>query len=99
MSNQPVYRYPPRSHAASCRCDRCLPFKSRPLSSGAWVWVAIPVVAGIAWIASAPLRIWHVTGPDGKEHPDMATWIAYGAGGALIVAALVVFSIRAANRR
>ncbi len=30
MSNRPVYRYPPRSHAAGCPCDRCAQCRSRP---------------------------------------------------------------------
>ena len=101
MSNpdRPVYRYPPRSHAYSCRCPRCAPFKGRPMQSGAWIWVAIPVAAGIWWIALAPLHIWHVIGADGKEHPDAATWIAYGACGGLVVLLLMFFSIRAAGKR
>jgi hypothetical protein len=97
MSNQPVYRYPPRSHVYNCPCPRCVQCRSRPLQSGAWIWVAIPVVAGICWIAAAPLRIWHVTGADGKQHPDTATWIAYGIGAALILAAMMAGSIRASR--
>ena len=98
MSNRPVYRYPPRSHAHNCPCPRCVQCRSRPLWSGAWIWVAIPVAAGIFWIAAAPLRIWHVTGPDGQQRPDTATWIAYGIGGTLILAALMTVSIRASRR-
>ena len=32
-SNRPVYRYPPRSHAYSCRCDRCAQFYSQRSAS------------------------------------------------------------------
>jgi hypothetical protein len=58
---------------------------------------ALFAVCGIAWIALAPLRIWHTIGADGQEHPDTATWIAYGIGGAVIMAALMFFSIRASR--
>ncbi|MEK7767333.1 MAG: hypothetical protein AAB368_13970, partial [bacterium] len=47
----------------------------------------LAAIAGIIWIAAAPLRIWHTIGADGQEHPDAATWAAYGAGGAVITLA------------
>lgn len=56
-------------------------------------------IAGIIWIALAPLRIWHKTGADGQVHPDTATWIAYGISGGLILLLLMFFSIRAAGKR
>jgi hypothetical protein len=59
----------------------------------------IAAIAGIFWVALVPLRIWHTIGADGKQHPDTATWIAYGIGGTVIVVALMLVSIRAANRR
>ena len=96
--NRPVYRHPPRSHAYSCRCPRCAQFNSRPLDSGAWIWIVIPVVAGFFWVLSAPLRIWHTIGADGQEHPDAATYVAYAVPAALIVGLLMFFSIRSANR-
>ena len=99
MSNQPVYRYPPRSHAATCRCPRCAPFRGRPLQSGAWIWVAIPVVAGIFWVVSAPLRIWHTVGRDGQIDPDTATYIAYGIPVGAIVLLMVFASIRATGKQ
>jgi hypothetical protein len=40
-----------------------------------------------------------VTGSDGQQHPDTATWIAYGCGGTVIMAALMFFSIRSSRRR
>lgn len=98
MSNQPVYRRP-RSHAYSCRCPRC----GKPPGSGligydmAAIAVALLFLA-VAWIVMAPLRIWHVMGSDGQEHPDTATWAAYGTGGAVIVGCLVFFSCRASAK-
>lgn len=56
------------------------------------------LIAGVAWVALAPLRIWHRTGADGHMHPVTATWIAYGTGGALLLACLMFFSIRAAAK-
>jgi len=56
------------------------------------------LAVAVTWVVMAPLRIWHVTGADGQEHPDMATWIAYGAGGAVIMGVLMFFSIRASAK-
>jgi hypothetical protein len=74
MGNKPVYRYPPRSHASTCRCDRCLPFRPRP---GAWgtierygiigpalLWGGIIAVAGF-W----PAMAWH-----GEGGPTGTAW-------------------------
>jgi hypothetical protein len=57
------------------------------------------LIAGITWIVMAPLRIWHTIGADGQQHPDTATWIAYAAGGVVIMAALMFISIRAARKK
>ena len=59
----------------------------------------MPLIAGVLWLVMVPLRIWHVTGADGQQHPDAATWIAYGAGGAVVTGALMLFSIRSARKR
>ena len=56
------------------------------------------LAVALAWVVLAPLRVWHVTGADGQEHPDTATWIAYGAGGAVIMGGLMFFSIRASAK-
>ncbi len=56
MSNQPVYRNRPRSHAYSCRCPRCVQFMNRPSASGSgafWGVVALMVLYGM------PAAIWH----------------------------------------
>ena len=106
MSNQPVYRYPPPSHVHNCPCPRCAQCRrdgAMQVGSGLIGFdlaaIALCVaVAGIIWIVLAPLRIWHVIGSDGQEHPDTATWIAYGIGGTLILAALMTVSIRASRR-
>ena len=101
MSNQPVYRRP-RSHAYSCRCPRCqgAGAYSTDLSKGCLIPVAIcAVIAGAVGLALVPLGIWHVTGADGKMHPDTATGIAYGIGAVLILAALMFVSIRATGKR
>ena len=100
MSNQPVYRRP-RSHAYSCRCPRCVQSGaySVDLSKGAALPVAACAVIGaVVWLVVVPLRIWHTIGADGQQHPDTATWIAYGAGGVVIMGALMFVSIRAASR-
>jgi hypothetical protein len=61
--------------------------------------VTVILLTGIIWLATEPLRIWHVTGADGQPHPDTATWIAYGISGALLVSLLVFISVYASNRR
>lgn len=101
MTNRPVYRRPPRSHAYSCRCPACrqaTAYGASMLKMDAALVAAIALIAGIAWIAFAPLRIWHKTGADGQQHPDTATWIAYGISGGVIVLLLMFFSIRAAGK-
>lgn len=60
---------------------------------------ALFLIAGVAWLVMVPLRIWHVTGADGQQHPDAATWAAYGCGGAVVMGSLMFFSIRSARRR
>ena len=60
---------------------------------------AMFLIAGVLWLVMVPLRVWHVTGADGRQHPDAATWVAYGAGGAAVTGALMFFSIRSARRR
>jgi hypothetical protein len=60
---------------------------------------ALFAIVGIVWIALAPFRIWHKIGTDGNPHPDAATFIAYGVSGGVLFLLLMVFSIRAANRR
>ena len=99
-----TYRYvPPGQHQNWCRCRGCRAdiarFESRALKGDAAAVAVVLLIAGIFWVALAPLRIWHVTGGDGREHPDAATWIAYGTGGAVILAALMFFSIRSPGRR
>lgn len=90
-SNHPVYRARPRRDAATAKPS---------LMNGTFAGVAIlAVIAGAMWVALAPLRIWHVTGSDGKMHPDTATYIAYGISGGLLLAILMFFSIRAASKR
>ncbi len=58
----------------------------------------LAAIAGVIWVALAPLRIWHVTGSDGQQHPDAATWVAYGIGGAVIIGCLMFFSIRSSAK-
>jgi hypothetical protein len=97
MGNKPVYRYPPRDHAASCRCDRCLPFRPRP---GAWgtierygiigpalLWGGIIAVAGF-W----PAMAWHGEGgPTGTAW----RWDVHSTIGCLIWWGLVVLPLTA----
>jgi len=100
MSNQPVYRRP-RSHAYSCRCPACRQagaYSENLFKGGCLLPVGVcAVAAGVLWLALVPLRIWHTAGADGQQHPDTATWIAYGVGGAVVMAALMFFSIRASR--
>jgi hypothetical protein len=94
-----VSTIPPGRHPNWCRCQGCrrdiARFESGLLKADIAVVAILAAVAGIMWIALAPLRIWHTTGADGQQHPDTATWIAYGIGGAVIMAALMWLSIRA----
>jgi hypothetical protein len=90
-------------HPNWCECRKCradiAAFESRQFKNTVAAAAVVAVIAGIGWVAVAPLRIWHVTGPDGQMHPDGATWAAYGVSGAVILAALMFLSIRAASRR
>ena len=84
MSNQPVYRT--RNHAYLCKCPGCEQagaYSANLFKGGCLLPVGIcAVIAGVVWVVSVPLRFWHTTGADGQQHPDAATWIAYGTGGA-----------------
>jgi hypothetical protein len=60
---------------------------------------ALFAIVGIVWLALAPFRIWHRIGTDGNPHPDPATYIAYGISGAIILAILMFFFIRASAKR
>jgi hypothetical protein len=60
---------------------------------------AVAVIAGIVALARIPLVIWHKTGTDGQPHPVTATYVAYLISAALVVAPMVFFSVRSANRR
>jgi hypothetical protein len=95
-------RVPPGRHPNGCNCRGCrndiAAFESRALKGDAVAVAVVLVLAGIAWIALAPLRIWHTIGADGKEHPDMATFIAYGVSGGIVLLALMFFSIRASGK-
>jgi hypothetical protein len=96
MSNQPIYRRS-RSHAYSCRCSRCQGANAygADLSRGLLIPAAACAAIGlIVFVATVPLRIWHVTGSDGKQHPDTSTWIAYGICAVLVLAAMMAGSIR-----
>ncbi len=90
---------PPGRHPNYCRCPGCrrdiARFESGLLKGDIAGVAILAAIAGIMWVVLAPLRIWHTIGADGQEHPDTATWIAYGIGGAVIMAALMFFSIRA----
>ena len=93
---------PGSGHPNGCRCkgrrDGIASHESGLLGFDLAAVAILAAIAGITWIVLAPLRIWHVTGSDGQEHPDGATWIAYGTGGAVIMAALMFFSIRASAK-
>ena len=90
---------PPGRHANWCRCGGCRRDIARSESGLIKFDIAavaiLAAVAGGIWAALAPLRIWHTIGADGQEHPDGATWIAYGISGAVIMGCLMFFSIRA----
>jgi len=94
---------PPGRHPNWCKCQGCrndiARFESRALRGDFTAVAAVLAIAAVIWASLAPLRIWHAAGADGKEHPDAATWIAYGAGGAVIMAALMTLSIRSAAKR
>jgi hypothetical protein len=100
--NYPVPRVPPGRHRNWCNCRGCLnriAAEEADLTKFSLaLWAGAAAVAGLITVALIPLRIWHVTGTDGKQHPDAATWIAYGIGGAVIMACLMFFSIRSATR-
>ena len=102
MAGPPVNSIPPGRHPNWCRCRGCrrdiAAFESGLIGYDmAAVAVALLFIA-VMRIVMAPLRIWHVTGSDGQEHPDTATWIAYGTGGAVIVGCLMFFSCRASAK-
>ena len=59
----------------------------------------ITLIGAAWWLALVPLNIWHKTGADGHQHPVTATYVAYLIGAVAIVAPLMFFSIRSANRR
>ena len=65
--DRPVYRYPPRSHASSCRCPRCAPFRSKPGDAG----IIGPVILIFFVVALAgfwPAMVWHgYGGPTGND--------------------------------
>ena len=83
--NRPVYRHPPRSHAYSCRCPRCEPFRNRSLgSSGARIWPLLAALGAISWAAGA------------AAHHLLQTAVA-GAG--IVVLALVSRVVVIVNRR
>jgi len=101
MGNQPVYRYPPRSHASSCRCDRCLPFRPRPGAGGTierygligplLLWGGIIAVTGF-W----PAMVWHGEGgPTGTAW----RWDIHSTIGCLIWWGLVIIPLAAAVLR
>ena len=83
------------------RCRRCRDSSGDPglIQFDLAAVAVLALIAGIAWLVMVPLRIWHVTGADGRQHPDAATWAAYGCGGAAVMGALMFFSVRAARRR
>ncbi len=89
---------PPGGHPNWCKCQGCrrdiAGFENRALKADAALIAIAAAVAGIAWAVLAPLRIWHTIGADGQQHPDTATWIAYGISGAVILAALMTIGIR-----
>lgn len=54
--NRPVYRYPPKSHAYNCPCDRCVQCRNRRSNTGSggfWLVVLLMVLYGL------PAGIWH----------------------------------------
>jgi hypothetical protein len=61
MSAKPVYRYPPRSHTASCPCPRCAQCRKRPSpSSDLMAMDAFFVVCIVlAVIGFWPAMVWH----------------------------------------
>jgi hypothetical protein len=102
-SNHPVYRARPGQHSPRCRCNACWRANTARTKPGLLAFdliavAALFVIAGITWVALAPLRIWHKTGADGQMHPVTATYVAYLAGAVVIVAPLVFFSVRATRR-
>ena len=101
MGNQPVYRYPPRSHASTCRCPRCLPFRPRPGAGGTierygligplLLWGGIIAVIGF-W----PAMVWHGEGgPTGTAW----RWDIHSTIGCLIWWGLVIIPLAAAVLR
>jgi hypothetical protein len=97
-----VSTVPPGRHPNWCRCQGCrrdiARFESGLIGFDMIAIAAMFLIVAVIWIVTAPLRIWHVIGSDGQEHPDTATWIAYGISGAVIMGLLMFFSIRASAK-
>jgi hypothetical protein len=95
-------RVPPGRHPNGCNCRGCrndiAQFEAKQFNGTMLAALAVAGIAGLIWLALAPLRIWHVIGSDGKDHPDTATFIAYGVSGGIILLALMFFSIRASGK-
>ena len=98
MTSVPPGRHPDWRKCRGCRNDIAR-FESSANKGTVIAAAIVLILSGVTWAAVAPLRIWHVTGSDGKEHPDAATWIAYGISGAVIMAVLMFASIRSAGRK
>ncbi len=91
--NRPVYRYPPRSHADSCRCPRCEPFRRQAKGGPAYQYIdrngiigpAILVIGGIILTCFWPVLVWHgeggVTGTDWRWdiHSTIAELVYLGS--------------------
>ena len=79
--NRPVYRYPPRSHASTCRCERCLPFRGRQGAAGVidnygiigpLFVVYLIVVVTCFW----PVLVWHGQTDTGGWRWDIHSTVA-----------------------
>lgn len=72
MSNRPVYRYPPKSHAPECNCYRCAQCRSRRTAGDGLIAMdmgCLAVVLGFAavsalcgWLASLTAQAWLTIG-------------------------------------
>lgn len=89
MTNRPVYRHPAGSHAYSCRCDRCLPFKSRNSSVGAWFWGFL-VFIGVAFWPSIALH---------GHARTAASWAWYGTIGLAVAVFLAMVTVEQARKQ
>jgi len=96
--NRPVYRYPPRSHTASCLCPRCVQCRNRPSpSSGliAFDFGCLTVILAIAGIGALIKFLAHM--PGFLSRLTAETWLTIGVcAGALV---LIGFVARAASTR